>query len=84
MEGKIKCKILKGIRQRIADINGISYEPNPCKNTGDCMGTCEMCDEELAWLEMQLNAKSAEGQHVYITIQDFEDYESSLQRNINF
>lgn len=75
MEGKTKCKILKGIRQRIADINGIEYEPHPCTNTGNCVGTCSMCDRELAWLEMQLNNKIAEGHRVYVTIKDFELYE---------
>lgn len=40
MDGRTKCKILKGIRQRIADINGIDYEPCPCSNNGDCKGTC--------------------------------------------
>lgn len=30
MDGRTKCRILKGIRQRIADINGINYKPYPC------------------------------------------------------
>lgn len=75
MEGKTKCRILKGIRQRIADINGIDYEPHPCTNVGNCVGTCLMCDKELAWLEMQLGNKVEEGQRVYVTIKDFEQYE---------
>lgn len=75
MEGKTKCRILKGIRQRIADINGIDYEPHPCTNVGNCVGTCPMCDKELAWLEMQLNNKVAEGHRIFVTIKDFEQYE---------
>lgn len=66
MDGKTKCKILKGIRQRIADINGIVYRPHLCKNRGDCFGSCSICDNELVWLEMQLLAKLAEGDRVYI------------------
>lgn len=31
MDGKTKCRILKGIRQRIADINGINYEHIPAQ-----------------------------------------------------
>ncbi len=83
MDGKTKCKVLKGIRQRIADINGIVYIPHLCKNTDDCVGTCPMCDNELAWLEMQLSAKLAEGHRVYVTKYDLEDYEKSLKRNNN-
>lgn len=75
MEGKTKCKILKGIRQRIADINGVEYEPHPCTNVGNCMGTCTMCDKELVWLEMQLNDKVEKGQRVYVSIKDLEQYE---------
>lgn len=77
MEGKTKCRILKGIRQRIADINGIEYEPHPCTNAEDCIGTCSMCDKELEWLENQISNKKAEGLHVYVTQKDFEQYEKT-------
>lgn len=75
MDGKTTCRILKGIRQRIADINEIDYEPHPCTNVGKCVGTCPMCDKELAWLEIQLDKKLEEGHRVYVTIKDFEQYE---------
>lgn len=74
MKGKTKCTILKGIRQRIADINGIEYEPHPCDKVGDCVGTCTLCDKELAWLEMQLNAKMEGGHRVFVTVKDYEQY----------
>lgn len=74
MEGKTKCNILKGIRQRIADINGIEYEPHSCTNVGNCLGTCPICDKELEWLEMQLNDKLKRGQHVYVSLLDFKQY----------
>lgn len=80
MEGKAKCRILKGIRQRIADINGIEYEPHPCTNVGNCVGACPMCDIELAWIEMQLKEKMAKGHRIYVTIKDFEQYELELKR----
>lgn len=75
MEGMTKCKILKGIRQRIADINGIAYEPHTCINVGNCTGTCPMCEKELAWLDEQLKNKIEEGHRVYVTIKEFEQYE---------
>ena len=75
MNGKTKCRILKGIRQRIADINGINYEPCPCSNNGDCKGTCPQCDKELKWLCDQLKQKESQGNRIYITSDDLEEYE---------
>ncbi len=76
MDGRSKCKILKGIRQRIADINEINYEPYPCSNNVDCNGTCTQCDKELEWLFMQLKLKESHGYPVFITPEDLEEYES--------
>ena len=75
MDGRTKCKILKGIRQRIADINGIKYEPYPCSNNNDCKGTCVQCDKELNWLWAQLKQKKSQGYRIYITPGDLEEYE---------
>lgn len=75
MDGRTKCKILKGIRQRIADINGINYEPCPCSNSGDCKGTCVQCEKELDWLWVQLKEKESQGYRIYITLEDLEEYE---------
>ncbi|WP_307759298.1 hypothetical protein [uncultured Mediterranea sp.] len=80
MDGKTKCRILKGIRQRIADINGIDYEPFPCSNIGDCKGTCVQCEKELEWLWMQLTQKESQGYRIYITYKDLEEYE--FQSNV--
>lgn len=38
-KGKITCKVLKNIRQKIADANGIRYQPAECHFEGDCTGT---------------------------------------------
>lgn len=75
MDGRTKCKILKGIRQRIADINGIDYEPCPCSNNGDCKGTCVQCEKELNWLWTQLKQKESQGYRIYIIPEDSEEYE---------
>lgn len=76
MDGRTKCKILKGIRQRIADINGVNYEPYSCSNNGDCKGTCAQCEKELDWLWAQLKQKESLGYRIYVTPKDLEDYES--------
>lgn len=78
MDGKTKCKILKGIRQRIADINEIEYAPHPCSATGNCLGTCPQCDNELLWLEKQLLSKTESGMRVYLTSAEIQENESCL------
>ena len=55
--GKEVCLILKGIRQKIADANGISYQPKECQHKGDCAGTCPACEEEIRFLEGELKAR---------------------------
>lgn len=57
MTGKDICKMLKAVRQRIADQYGLNYEPVECHHQGNCAGTCLRCDTELRDLETQLEAK---------------------------
>ena len=59
--GKGVCLILKGIRQKIADANGISYQPKECHHEGDCAGTCPACEEEMRYLERELKARKGNG-----------------------
>ena len=62
MDGRSKCKILRGIRQRIADINGIIYEPYPCSiNNNDCKGTCPQCDKEVECIIHNISIKHKKG-----------------------
>ena len=44
MLGKLKCKLLKQIRQRIADENDIPYVTSECSHKGACKGTCPKCE----------------------------------------
>ena len=57
VKGKSTCKLLKDIRQQIADANGISYQPKECHYKGDCAGTCPACEEEIRYLERELKAR---------------------------
>ena len=52
--GKEKCEILKAIRTYVAEKYGLEYATNECSHKGDCLGTCPMCDAELADLQQQL------------------------------
>ena len=60
-KGKSTCKLLKSIRQQIADANGISYRPIECHHKGDCAGTCPACEEEIRYLEGELKARKGNG-----------------------
>jgi len=60
-KGKSTCKLLKDIRQQIADANGISYQPKECHHKGDCAGTCPACEDEIRYLERELKARKGNG-----------------------
>ena len=60
-KGRRTCKLLKSIRQQIADANGISYRPIECHHKGDCAGTCPACEEEIRYLERELKERKGNG-----------------------
>ena len=60
-KGRSTCKLLKSIRQQIADANGISYRPKECQHKGDCAGTCPACEAEIRYLERELKARKGNG-----------------------
>ena len=65
--GKEKCDTLRNIRKKIAEVNGIDYEPGECTHVGPCLGTCPMCDAELAYLDKELDAKRERGEEISIS-----------------
>ena len=66
MRGKNKCKILKEIRQKIADENDIPYVTQECSYQGECAGTCPRCESELKYLERELARRSSLGKRVSV------------------
>lgn len=66
MLGKNKCKILKQIRQKIADENDIPYVTRECTYQGECKGTCPKCEAELRYLEQELAKRQALGKGVAV------------------
>lgn len=64
--GKQKCRILKQIRQRIADENDIPYVTRECSFQGECRGTCPRCESELRFLENQLALRASMGKRVAV------------------
>lgn len=66
MLGKQKCRMLKEIRQRIADENDIPYVTRECRFQGECRGTCPRCEAELKYLEQQLALRASLGKRVTV------------------
>jgi hypothetical protein len=64
--GKKICKTLKEIRLQVAKANDIPYEPTECKHKGDCAGTCPKCEEEVRYIEQQLNIRRMLGKAVAV------------------
>ena len=64
--GKKVCRELKTVRQKIADANGIEYNPNECNHKGDCPGSCPACEEEVRYLEQQLNLRLSLGKAIVL------------------
>lgn len=67
MSGKNKCKILKEIRQKIAQENDIAYVTSECKYQGECSGTCPRCEAELQYLENELKKRQQKGIRIALT-----------------
>lgn len=66
MNGKNKCKLLKEIRQRIADENEIPYVTTECKFRGNCTGTCPKCEAEVRYLEQELEKRRSAGKKIAV------------------
>ena len=60
-KGKQTCKILKEIRKQIATENDIQLVIEECTSKGDCLGTCPKCEEELRYLERELEKRQRLG-----------------------
>ena len=64
--GKNICNTLKAVRLQIAERNGIDYHPTVCNHEGECAGTCPKCEQEVQYLEQQLNLRRALGKAVSV------------------
>ena len=65
--GREKCDTLREIRMKIAEANGIPFQPAECHHTGPCSGTCPACDAEIRYLDEQLQKKKAGGEKIILT-----------------
>ena len=60
-KGKKTCEVLRAVRKRVADLNGIQYVPVECTHEGDCIGTCPACERERQYVEEQLSLRAMAG-----------------------
>jgi len=87
--GKEKCKVLKEIRKKIAEENGIEYNPIECTHEGDCAGTCPACEAELMYIHQQIEDKKKNGKQISISgicngaIDEIKAYVDSLHKICN-
>ena len=58
LPGKAKCKVMKRVRDIIADANGIEKSSRICMNKGECAGTCPLCEKELLDLIQFISKRS--------------------------
>ena len=65
--GRDKCDQLRDIRKKIAEANGIDFEPAECHHTGPCRGTCPVCDSEIRYIDEQLQKKKERGEEIVLT-----------------
>lgn len=61
MDGKLKCRKLSMIRFKIAWLNGIKYDDEPCHHDGDCSGTCPKCEQQAAYIMNELRKREKQG-----------------------
>lgn len=66
MQGKERCKILKELRQQIAQNNDIELAIEECQYQGECAGTCPRCEAEVRYLEQELAKRQKLGRAVVI------------------
>ena len=64
--GKKKCEVLKEVRKKIADANGIDYTPRQCDHKGECQGTCPACEQEVRYIENSLRRLQRAGKAAVI------------------
>lgn len=66
MNGKRTCSLLKSIRCKIAEQNGIEFSTPECTFQGECKGTCPKCEAELRYLAEELEKLRTSGKRVAV------------------
>ena len=57
-KGKKKCKMLRELREAVAQHYDIDMKIAECTHQGDCKGVCPKCDAEIIQLTNELNKRN--------------------------
>ena len=62
---RTKCDILREIRRKVCELNGLEYTEKDCPHADGCRkGSCPACDAQLVRINRQLEAKRLRGETV--------------------
>ena len=65
LNGIEKCRLLREVRKRLCDDNGLSFTEKECPNESpDCKGTCPACEMNLLRLNRMLEEMERGGKEV--------------------
>lgn len=64
MDGKEKCRVLREIREKIAQENELEFKCAECTHEGPCKGTCPRCEQEAEQLDKALKKRAAMGKRI--------------------
>ena len=62
MECRSRCILLREIRRKVCDINGLEYDEPDCPHAEDCRrGTCPACEAQLERINVLLEERRRHG-----------------------
>ena len=83
IKGKELCNLLTIIRHDLSDRYGLNIPERECTHTGDCQGTCPLCDYDLEHIGIELNSKNIDRPIVSSRIKDLIDNSDNLIQFLN-
>ena len=83
IKGKELCNLLTAIRRDLSYTYGLNIPERECTHTGDCPGTCPLCDYDLEHIGIALNSKNIDRPLVSSRIKNLIDNSDNLSEFLN-
>lgn len=65
LDGIKKCRLLRQIRMRLCEDNGLFFTEEECQNEhSGCRGTCPVCELHILGLNRMLEEMKQNGEHI--------------------
>ena len=65
LDGIKKCRLLRQIRMRLCEGNGLFFTEEECQNEhSGCRGTCPVCELHILGLNRMLEEMKQNGEHI--------------------